>query len=245
MKNNIFFVFVFLVPLLGFCQIDNEDNFYKAPTSFKVVKNLQTDFNVDNSFETDDSEKLQKEINFISKKGGNYASVSDADTIVKILALLKERQDIKNIIIDDWQYILAEEFMAKALKKGYDKFNEIAKHGYDTINAGKTLRPDQNFICIAHSDYDDKAGTYKLKTIGKMLDDKINLAGLFTVVLYTQVDAVNKDGKIEVTYNFVTNKLINNTGIEIPAKSPIGMFDNLLIPNDLGLVLQKANEYYG
>lgn len=126
-----------------------------------------------------------------------------------------------------------------------DKFNEIAKHGYDTINAGKTLRPDQNFICIAHSDFDQASNTYKLKTIGKMLDDKINLAGLFTVVLYTQVDAINKDGKTEVTYNFVTNKFINNTGIEIPAKSPIGMFDNLLIPNDLGLVLAKASEYYG
>lgn len=178
-------------------------------------------------------------------EGGNYASVSNAETIVKILSVLKERKDIKNIIIDDWQYILAEEFMAKALKKGYDKFNEIAKHGYDTINAGKTLRDDQNFICIAHSDFDEKAGTYKLKTIGKMLDDKINLAGLFTVVLYTQVDAVNKEGETTVKYNFVTNKFINNSGIEIPAKSPIGMFDTLLIPNDLGLVIQKGQEYYG
>lgn len=178
-------------------------------------------------------------------EGGNYAAVSDAETIVTILAHLKGREDIKNIIIDDWQYILAEEFMAKALKKGYDKFNEIAKHGYDTINAGKTLRPDQNFICLAHSDFDSQTNTYKLKTIGKMLDDKINLAGLFTVILYTQVDAINKDGQTEVTYNFVTNKFINNAGVEIPAKSPIGMFDDLLIPNDLGLVIKKADEYYG
>lgn len=51
-------------------------------------------------------------------QGGNYASVTDAPTIVKILSVLKERQDIKNIIIDDWQYILAQEFMDKALKKG-------------------------------------------------------------------------------------------------------------------------------
>lgn len=178
-------------------------------------------------------------------EGGNYASVSDAKIIIHILGVLKDRPDIKNIIIDDWQYILAEEFMAKALKKGYDKFNEIAKNGFDTINAGKTLRPDQNFICLAHSDFDSQTNSYKLKTIGKMLDDKINLAGLFTVVLYTQVDAINKDGKTEVTYNFVTNKFINNAGVEIPAKSPIGMFNDLLIPNDLGLVVEKADEYYG
>jgi autotransporter adhesin len=177
--------------------------------------------------------------------GGNYAAVSDGVIILKILASLKERQDIKNIVIDDFQYIMAEEFMAKALKKGYDKFNEIGKHAYDVITQGKNLRPDQNFICLTHSDFDDKAGTYKLKTIGKMLDDKVNLAGLFTVILYTQVDAVTKDGETKVTYNFVTNKYSNNAGIEIPAKSPIGMFDELLIPNDLGLVVQKASEYYG
>lgn len=177
-------------------------------------------------------------------EGGNYAAVSDAEVIVKILAHLKTREDIKNIIIDDWQYILAEEFMAKANKKGYDKFNEIAKHGYDTINAGKTLRGDQNFICIAHSDFDEKAGTYKLKTIGKMLDDKINLAGLFTVVLYTQVSISRKDGETVTEYNFITNKYLNNSGIEIPAKSPIGMFDSILIPNDLGLVIKKGDEYY-
>jgi|TARA_R110000744_G_scaffold147197_1_gene260140 hypothetical protein len=177
-------------------------------------------------------------------EGGNYASVSDAKTIIKIIAVLKERQDIKNVIIDDWQYILAQEFMDKALKKGYDKFNEIAKNGFETINAGKTLRPDQNFICMAHSDFDEKAGTYKLKTIGKMLDDKVNLAGLFTVVLYTHVEAARKDGETLVSYNFVTNKYINNSGIEIPAKSPIGMFNEILIPNDLGLVIQKATEYY-
>lgn len=177
-------------------------------------------------------------------QGGNYASVSDGNTIVQILGKLKEREDIKNIVIDDFQYIMAEEFMAKALKKGYDKFNEIGKHAYDVITQGKHMRPDQNFICLAHSDFDDKAGTYKLKTIGKMLDDKVNLAGLFTVVLYTQVDAVSKDGETTVTYNFVTNKFINNAGIEIPAKSPIGMFDEMLIPNDLGLVVEKADEYY-
>lgn len=126
-----------------------------------------------------------------------------------------------------------------------DKFNEIAKHGYDTINAGKTLRSDQNFICMAHSDFDEKAGTYRLKTIGKMLDDKVNLAGLFTVILYTQVNSITKEGETEISYNFVTNKYTNNSGIEVPAKSPVGMFGELLIPNDLGLVVDKANEYYG
>lgn len=178
-------------------------------------------------------------------QGGNYAAVYDAGTILKVLETLKTRTDIKNIVIDDWQYILAQEFMDKIKKKGYDKFSEIAGSGYTTINAGKNLRADQNFICLAHSEHDERAGTYKLKTIGKLLDEKVNLAGLFTVILYTINDVETKDGARQVHYNFVTNKHMNSSGIEIPAKSPVGMFDEILVPNDLGFVIDKAHEYYG
>jgi hypothetical protein len=176
-------------------------------------------------------------------QGGNYASVSDGVTMLKVLAALNERQDIKNVVIDDGQYIMAEEFMAKALKKGYDKFNEIGKHMYDVITYGKKMRSDMNFIMLMHSEIDSTGGSYKLKTIGKMLDDKVTLEGLFTVVLYTHVVFDSKEKKAD--YYFVTNKYSDLTNTEIPAKSPIGMFDDLLIPNDLGLVIQKANEYYG
>jgi len=175
--------------------------------------------------------------------GGNYASASDSETILKILSSLNERKDIKNVIIDDFQYIMAEEFMEKALKKGFDKFNEIGKHAYDVISYGKKMRSDINFICMGHSELDDKAGTYKMKTIGKMLDDKVTLEGLFTVVLYTHVEFDNKEKR--ATYHFVTNKYSDNMGNEIPSKSPIGMFNDILIPNDMGLVIETATKYYG
>jgi hypothetical protein len=132
--------------------------------------------------------------------------------------------------------------MSNALKKGYDKFNHLAKEAYDVISFGKNMRKDINFICLTHSDLDEKSGAYKMKTIGSMLDSKVTLEGLFTVVLYTHVQYSSKDKK--ATYNFVTNKYSDNAGNEIPAKSPIGMFDELLIPNDLGYVIQKADEYY-
>lgn len=176
-------------------------------------------------------------------EGGNYASVSDGPTILQVLATINEkRTDIKNVIIDDFQYIMADEFMAKALKKGYDKFNEIGKNAYDVITAGKNMRQDINFICITHSDYDQASGTYKMKTIGKMLDDKVNLAGLFTVVLFSAVefDSQTKSAK----YEFITNKQVDKMGNEIPAKSPIGMFDDVTIPNDLGYVIKQADKYY-
>lgn len=72
-----------------------------------------------------------------------------------------------------------------------------------------------------------------------MLDDKVNLAGLFTVVLYTTTKT-NMQG---TTYHFVTNKYIDDRGIHIMAKSPVGMFEERLIPNDMGLVLDKIEEY--
>lgn len=177
-------------------------------------------------------------------EGGNYAAVADGKVVVHILNVINEqRPDIKNVVIDDAQYSMANEFMEKANKKGFEKFTEIALSAYNIITVGNAMRPDINFIYMTHSDFDDKAGTYKMKTIGKLLDEKVNLAGLFTMVLYTQ--NVYDGAEKKMHYHFVTNKMINNSGNEIPAKSPIGMFEDLLIPNDLGFVIKKSNEYYG
>lgn len=72
-----------------------------------------------------------------------------------------------------------------------------------------------------------------------MLDDKVNLAGLFTVVLFT----TTKTTSAGTSYYFVTNRHIDDRGIQLTAKSPAGMFEEKLIPNDLGLVLKKIEEY--
>lgn len=68
-----------------------------------------------------------------------------------------------------------------------------------------------------------------------MVDDYLTLEGLFTVILYTHV-AKGPNNKIE--YSFVTN----NDG-ESPAKSPVGMFKDMYIPNDLGSISQAIDEY--
>lgn len=171
---------------------------------------------------------------------GNYLSTTDTHLIIKILQFINaNRPDIKNVVIDDGQYIMAEEFMANALKSGYDKFNKMAKNMYDVINTGLNLREDINFILIIHDDEED--GKSKIKTLGKMLDDKVNLAGLFTVVLFSTTKTSSQGTK----YNFITNKYIDDRGIHISAKSPVGMFEDILIPNDLGLVIETIDKYYG
>lgn len=169
---------------------------------------------------------------------GNYLSSTDSSLIIKTMKYIDaNRPDIKNVVLDDAQYVMSEEFMANALKAGYDKFNKMAKNMYDIINTGINMKDEINFIVLTHDDEED--GKSKIKTLGKMLDDKVNLAGLFTVVLYTTTKTTSQGTQ----YFFVTNKHIDDRGIHIMAKSPVGMFTEKLIPNDMGLVLKQINEY--
>lgn len=177
-------------------------------------------------------------------EGGNYASTTEGEVIIEILQHISHnRPDIKNVVIDDWQYTMADELFAKIKKKGYDKFTEIAKHAYDVATIGKSLRRDLNLFVLTHSELDDKKGSYKIKTIGKMLDNSVTIDGLFPVALYTYSEHDPKEKTTQ--FYFLTRKMNDLQGNEIPAKSPPGMFEEALIPNDLGLVLQKADEYYG
>lgn len=165
-------------------------------------------------------------------KNGNYFSTNDWGHVVRCIEMVnKDRPDIKTLVIDDWQYILSYEFMRRSSEKGFDKFSDLAKHGWETMNACTTgQRPSLTTFILAHSDVDQN-GRSKLKTIGKMLDDKITLEGLFTTVLHSRV--------IDGEYKFQTQ----DDGSYL-AKSPIGMFDENLIPNDLVSVKDAVENYF-
>jgi len=169
------------------------------------------------------------------KDGGNYVEVSDAQTIAKIIEFISaSRPDIKNIVLDDSQYIMAFEFMRRAKEAGYGKFSDIGVNISKVIEAGRVCRKDLVVYCIWHPEKDGM-GDYKLKTVGKMVDDYLTLEGLFTVILYTKV---NKGLNNNMEYMFVTN----NDG-EYPAKSPVGMFKDMYMPNDLSAVSTAIVEY--
>jgi hypothetical protein len=109
---------------------------------------------------------------------------------------------------------------------------------FNILSNARTLRKDLKVFCLGHSEPVEDGGEivgYKMKTIGKMLDNNINLEGLFTICLYTYVE----EGKSGPEYYFLTNRHKKR-----PAKSPMGMFDDTLIPNDLKLVSEKIDEYY-
>ena len=165
------------------------------------------------------------------ERKANYFSTDNYDVITRSLRKInEERLEIRNIIIDDFQYIMANEFMKRATERGFDKFTEIGQHAWSIVNTLISLRENIDCYVLSHSDM-DSSGRFKPKTIGKMLDDKITLEGMFTIVLH----ALIIDGK----YKFLTQ----NDGIHV-AKSPMDMFKNKLIDNDLCYIKEHMSLYF-
>ncbi len=159
----------------------------------------------------------------------NKFEVFSSDNYVKIL---KEMQatDKPVIVIDDAQYLMANEFMRRATERGFDKFTEIAQNFWNLVNKVKELPKNQIVYFLAHIERDVN-GNEKIKTIGKLLDEKITVEGMFTIVLKTNVN----DGE----YTFLTQNSGHDT-----VKSPIGMFKTFAIENDLKYVDDKIRNYY-
>lgn len=173
----------------------------------------------------------EKYIRKTKGSSGNYYSTDDYNNILMTINHANNPENkITNVIIDDFQYIMANEFMRRATERGYHKFTEIAQHAWQIIEACSKSREDMFFFILSHSE-EDNSGKMKCKTIGKMLDDKITIEGMFTTVLHSIVT----DGK----YKFLTQ----NDGSHI-AKSPMGMFENSFIDNDLNFVKTKMIDYY-
>ena len=170
----------------------------------------------------------------------NYKEVDDALEIARLLKTISEKAlHIKKVIIEDSNYIMGFNMVAKATETGYTKFSVMAKDMVELLRAARMLRDDLMVFYLTHPETIEDSGdivSYKMKTAGKLLDSQINLEGLFTVVLYTNVEE-QKDGSM--TYQFLTNRYR-----KFPAKSPDGMFKDMKIPNNLQLVADQIEEYY-
>lgn len=167
---------------------------------------------------------------FLDKK----TNMTTSDNYLKIQNILTEinqnRPDIKTIIIDDFQYIMVNEFMNRATETGYKKFSEIGQHTWCLAILSQSLRKDLNIIFLAHAEIGDD-GISRMKTIGKLLKEKVTFEGMFTLVLQAVILEENK-------YSFLTHG--NPTTI---AKTPMDMFNESYIPNDLQKVITTINEY--
>ena len=177
-------------------------NVISKPLPFKNVNNLKT-------FNSDDDEDINK--------------------IIK-------NSKTQSIVIDDASYLLTNEFMRNHSKTGagnavYSMYNDIADHFWNLTEAVKETDNDKIVYFIMQEEKND-FGDIKPKTIGKLIDEKVCLEGLFSIVLRAK--------KIDNNYYFFTQATDGDV-----AKSPIGMFENLYIDNDLKLVDNIIRDFYG
>jgi hypothetical protein len=153
----------------------------------------------------------------------------DTDDYPTIMATIaRAKADI--IVIDDAQYLMANAFMRRAKEPGYQKFSDIGLDFWNLVQQVINLPPEKVVYFLGHTEV-DTFGNCKFKTIGKMLDDKITVEGMFAIVLRTRV----ADGH----FYFSTV----NDGTDT-VKTPMGMFPEAYIDNDLAIVDAAIRDYY-
>ena len=161
---------------------------------------------------------------------GNFYVTDDSTSIMRAIKLVNERRpDIKYLVIDDFGYTMTNSFMRRALEVGYRKFSEIGFDAFKVFDVVSNLRGDLFCFIMMHTEIDQN-GRYKPKSIGKMVDQYVCIEGKFSCVFH----AVASEGK----YRFITN----NDGQHM-ARSPMGMYEELLIDNDLLAIVNRINEY--
>ncbi|MFR7734603.1 MAG: hypothetical protein ACLU16_02385 [Blautia wexlerae] len=156
-------------------------------------------------------------------------NVTDAREIIKYMKE-KVKAGKKLIVVDDFQYILAIPYMNRIKETGWDKYNDFGANYFEIIDVCKDLPDDVVVAYMTHLETLDN-GLTTVKLIGKLLREKITIEGLFTIVLRT--------GVYEAKYYFYTQ----NSGKDT-VKSPLGMFQNYAIDNDLNYVYDKIKNYY-
>lgn len=136
----------------------------------------------------------------------------------------------KTIVIDDSQYLLCNEFFARTFENGYNKFTEIAFKFHDLIEWSRNLPDDVVVYFLHHLEHDGER--IKVKTVGKMIDEKTNIEGKFTVCLQAQ----KADGEYKLLCSVDDQSII---------KAPPEMFDATVMDNDLAAVDSQIRDFWG
>ena len=160
------------------------------------------------------------------KSEGNVIQTSDPAVIEKLM----RSSPHEIVVIDDYQAVLINELLSRSSEKGYDKFTDIAKSAWNVFNAAGDLSEHRRVYIMAHTQ-SDETGQIRMKTVGKMVDSMIVPEGYFTIVLRTDV--------INGNYKFSTQ-----TNGQDCAKSPMGMFSDTQIDNDLAAIDEQIQDFY-
>lgn len=167
----------------------------------------------------------------VAKVPTSFEGVKDYATLyrAKYVWILNaiETAPFKSMVIDDSQYLLANELFDRSAEKGYDKFTQMAANFRGLIHAINESEVEDKIVYFLHHTELDTDGREKVKTIGKMLDEKLTVEGCFDIVIFCQ-----------------DHKFYTQSNGQSTAKTPEGMLD-LEIPNDIKAVDTAIRDYYG
>lgn len=147
-------------------------------------------------------------------------------TIIKAM----QRTAKKIIVIDDWNLTMTNEYMRRSTETGFQKFGDIGRSAWDLMMTASSLPDDVRVYMLGHTEQNDHGQT-KAKTIGKMIDQTCPVESMFTIVLRAAV--------INSNHVFHTQSNGQDT-----CKSPIGLFKDQTIDNDLAAIDAAIVAYY-
>lgn len=165
----------------------------------------------------------------VRAKPGDGGNIFQTDSPIDIEKSMR-RSEHEIVVIDDYQAVMVNELMSRSSEKGYDKFTDIGKGAWNVFNAAGGLAEHRRVYILAHTQTDE-FGAVRMKTVGRLIDSTLVPEGYFTVVLRTVVT--------NGVYQFATQ-----TNGQDCCKSPIGMFDDLHVDNDLAMVDQRIKSFY-
>ena len=149
----------------------------------------------------------------------------------KIKAGLKQSTK-KAFVIDDSQYLMAFSMFDRAKEIGYGKFTDIALDFKGLMDFIIYQLPPDVIVYFLHHIETTETGKIKAKTSGKMIDNQLTFEGLFSIVLLCQSEGAS-------------HKFITQSDGQTTAKSPMEMFEDIEIDNDLKIVDTAIREYWG
>ena len=177
-----------------------------------------------------------KELSFVNTNKLQLGKVGYKEVKGEQAAVLDAIQSIKSpvVVLDDANYLMTFENMSRSSEIGYSKFTDMAIHFYEIFDAISKKPGEQIFYIMAHSDTNEGTGRREMKTVGKMLSEKIVLEGLTNIVIESAYDEL--DG---YTFN------MQRTDSKSAAKAPMGMFEVSKTQNDLYEVDKVIRKFYG
>ena len=174
------------------------------------------------------------ELGYVTVTGKELPFKTDIKPVVartsKEVTALVEKSKKSILVVDDVNYIFTRQVFGRSQEKDqFQVFRDIGNDFYKLMETIINKPTDQNIYLFGHIELNDH-NLVQLKTAGNTIRNNIAPEGLTNIVL----ESVNDLGE------FVFKVKADGSGV----KSPMDMFEDGSIPNDLKIVNEKINAYF-